>query len=219
VYIDPRKAPPEFLEPLASAYLEDVGEYLQIKQWKQIIWDTEHTLEKIAEASYAEVYRLTETRPIRSEVPETSILKIMRLKSPEDAESLDCEKAIEVSNVVSEFRILNDLTELPGFVIYKAAQLVQGPPAASCVAAWDEYNRLHNGETEFPDPRGCSDRALFLVIELADAGTVLEDYEITTVSEAWDIFLGTIMALTRGEEECQFEVSASTSPVFLSSLT
>ncbi|EHL02495.1 putative serine/threonine-protein kinase haspin like protein [Glarea lozoyensis 74030] len=100
---------------------------------------------------------------------------------------------------------MNTLTELPGFVTFKGAFLVKGQPGKHYFKAWDKYHYNSKEGSWFTDPRYYDDQTTFLVIELGDAGTVLEDYPLRTMDELWDIFLGTVIALAKGEMACEFE--------------
>jgi serine/threonine-protein kinase haspin len=181
---------------------------LETRSWHHVLPSRGFQLDKIAEASYAEVYRVTSWKT-RKESERTSILKIMRLISPHDPSSYECETAMEVGNVVSEFRIMNALTELPGFVTFKGAFLIQGQPGKHYFKAWDKFHHESKEGSYFTDPRFYDENTTFLVIELGDAGTVLEDYQIESIDELWDIYLGTVIALAKGEMACEFEVSPS----------
>ena len=197
---------PDFFEPLSSAFLTDLATPLETRSWHHVLPGWGYYLDKIAEASYAEVYRVTSWKT-KTEPEKTSILKVMRLISPQDPSSYDCETAMEVANVVSEFRIMNALTELPGFVTFKGAFLIRGQPGKYYVKAWDKFHNDSRDGSMFTDPRHYSGNTTFLVIELGDAGTVLEEYQMQTIDELWDIYLGTVVALAKGEMACEFEAS------------
>ncbi|CAG8977549.1 hypothetical protein HYALB_00012355 [Hymenoscyphus albidus] len=201
----------EHFEPLLSAYATDRASEMLVLDWAEILpkWTKTHKYEitKIAEASYAEVYRLIEEEASCVDgLRRSSILKVMRLKSPRDPESLECDTASRVEDVVSEIRIMNALTEIPGYVSFKDAFLVKGAAEPFLVNAWDEYVRTcEEEESYFTDPREYTEDTVFLVVELGDAGITLDDYRIESVEEVWDIFLGSVMALAMGEIDRGFE--------------
>jgi len=95
----------EQLKPLVTAYKTDRGEKLIIKKWADVL-AANARMKKIAEASYAEVYRITNNIG-------TSIIKIMELQLPKDPGSLERRTALKVGDVVSEIRIMNAMTEVP----------------------------------------------------------------------------------------------------------
>jgi serine/threonine-protein kinase haspin len=180
-----------------------------MKKWSEII-DKDVSIVKIAEASYAEVYRVTTSQG-------SSILKVMQLKMPSNPESVEAYWTVDIEQIISEIRIMNAMTEIPGFVSFKDAHLVQGKPGIALSAAWDSYLSQFvgidpdnpNPTSFFPSPELYSDESLFLAIELGDAGEVLNEFRIDHLDKFWDIFLGTILALSRAEIESEFEVSDS----------
>ncbi len=101
---------------------------------------------------------------------------------------------------------MNALTSVPGFVTFKEAHLVQGKPTIAYTKAYEQWETQDKNYSNFPHPTKYSDRSFFLVVELGDAGSVLEEYEITSIDEVWDIFLGVVMALARAESSNEFEV-------------
>ncbi|KAF7863113.1 hypothetical protein EAF04_007196 [Stromatinia cepivora] len=184
------------LSPLLDAYEKDNGYPLATKKWDDVLAPGS-SIQKIAEASYAEVFRIS--NPVGS-----SILKLLRLKVPTDPTSKRSDTAIKVETVVSEMRLMNALTEIPGFVKFKDAHIVEGKPPAAFVTAYEGHLNA-GGESYFPHPNKISKHAVFLAIELGDAGHVLENYSIKNVNQLWDIFLGVVIALARAEIEHEFE--------------
>ncbi|TEY75125.1 hypothetical protein BOTCAL_0065g00270 [Botryotinia calthae] len=184
------------LSPLLTAYEKDNGYPLATKNWDDVL-AAGSSIQKIAEASYAEVFRIT--NPVGS-----SILKLQRLKVSTDPTSKKSDTAIKVDTVVSEMRLMNALTEIPGFVKFKDAHIVEGKPPAAFVTAYEGHLDA-GGESYFPHPNKISKHAVFLAIELGDAGHVLEKYPIKNVDQLWDIFLGVVIALARAEIEHEFE--------------
>jgi hypothetical protein len=58
----------------------------------------------------------------------------------------------------------------------------------------------------YPSPSRYLDDTTFLVVELGDAGKSLENWELDSVDQLWDIFLLETIALARAEEVAMFEV-------------
>ena len=187
-----------YLKPLTNSYRKDLQSPLQIQQWEAIL-DDDSTISKIAEASFAEVYRVINDQG-------SSILKIIQLKIPSDPSSLDSSTAIKIEATVSELRIMSAMTEVPGFVKFKEAYLVQGKPTKALVKSYEDYINPKRYST-FPRPDMYTEDSTFLVLELGDAGCVLDEMTIEGIEQVWDILLSTIMALGRAEESFQFEVS------------
>jgi len=59
----------------------------------------------------------------------------------------------------------------------------------------------------YPSPSRYLNDTRFLVVELGDAGTALEDLELQSTDQVWDVFLGVAVALARAENLIKFEVS------------
>lgn len=192
------------LLPLVTAYSIDTGRTMTTHSWADLL-PPDCTVIKIAEASYAEVYRIT--------IPsgETSIIKVMRIQSPSDPASSTSDTAIRVENIVSEVRIMNTLTELPGFVRFKDAHIILGRSVQAFIDAYEHREELCKADRAslFPHPELYTDASEFLAIELGDAGCVLEDFAVTSIEQVWDILLGTILALAKGEMANEFEVGIS----------
>ncbi|PHH91020.1 hypothetical protein CDD83_1913 [Cordyceps sp. RAO-2017] len=165
---------------------------------------------KIAEASYAEVYRVSNERG-------TSIIKVIRLESPIKPQTkaqvrsgLVDEEPHAEADVDGELQISEWLADIPGFVVYKERYLVQGRGTKQLLETHQAFQRRMKkqdpGRAQFyPSPSRYLDQTKFLVIELGDAGTALEDWELTDESQLWDIFLLEAIALARAEDLALFE--------------
>lgn len=171
-------------------------------------------IEKIAEASYAEVYRITNDRG-------TSIIKVIRLESPikpqtkaQQKSGLVDEEAHSEDDLAGELQISELLADIPGFVIYKEKYTVQGKTTPALLETHQTFHkkmkRKDPGRLQFyPSPSRYLNETKFLVVELGDAGTALEDLEIHSVDQIWDIFLNVAVALARAENLVRFEVRRS----------
>ena len=185
-------------------------------------------IEKIAEASYAEVYRITNAHG-------TSIIKAVRLESPlkpqtkaQARSGLVDEAPHAEADMHGELRISDWLADIPGFVVYKEQYVVQGRAPRALLETHQAFHRREKRKDPdrlqfYPSPSRYLDDTRFLVVELGDAGTALEDFQLTSVSQVWDIFLHTALALARAEDLVEFEVrlplpslsSTSLTPLFL----
>ncbi|WYZ40599.1 hypothetical protein EsH8_IV_000940 [Colletotrichum jinshuiense] len=168
------------------------------------------TIEKIAEASYAEVYRVRNERG-------TSIIKCIRLESPIKAQT----KAQERSGLVDEephseddmrgeLSISEWLADIPGFVIYKERYLVKGKAPKCLLETHQTFHRKMKRKDPdrlqfYPSPSRYLADTVFLVVELGDAGVALEDFELSNSSQLWDIFFHVAIALARAEDLACFE--------------
>ncbi|KAJ9151928.1 Serine/threonine-protein kinase haspin [Pleurostoma richardsiae] len=167
-------------------------------------------IEKIAEASYAEVYRIRNERG-------TSIIKAIRLQSPikpqtkaqQKSELVDEEPHCE-EDLVGELKISEWLADIPGFVVYKERYIVRGKTTPALLETHRTFHRRAKRKDPdriqfYPSPSRYLDDTQFLVVELGDAGIALEDFELVSVDQLWDIFLLVAIALARAEDQIKFE--------------
>ncbi|KAK3504630.1 hypothetical protein B0T13DRAFT_10889 [Neurospora crassa] len=173
-----------------------------------------NSITKIAEASYAEVYRITNPRG-------TSIIKVIRLQSPIKPQTkaqiksgLVDEEPHAESDLQGELKISEWLADIPGFVIYKERFIVEGKGTKELLETHQVFQRKMKrkdpGRAQFyPSPSRYLESTRFLVVELGDAGTALEDFmvEVKTGAEniLWDVFLSTAVAMARAEGMVRFE--------------
>ncbi|XWW97062.1 hypothetical protein V2A60_005043 [Cordyceps javanica] len=182
---------------------------LRILSWEDVCPHGDR-IEKIAEASYAEVYRVTNDRG-------SSIIKVIRLHSPIKAQTKAQERAKLVDeephaeeDIDGELQISEWLADIPGFVVYKERYVVQGKATRQLLETHQVFQRRMKrqdpGRAQFyPSPSRYLDDTRFLVVELGDAGVALEDWKLTTESQLWDIFFLVAVALGRAEDLAMFE--------------
>ena len=192
-------------EKIAATTTNDL---VQLK-WPDVC-PTDSTITKIAEASFAEIYRIINPLGI-------SIIKVIRLASPIKPQTkaqvkagLVDEEPHDPNSACSELRISQWLASIPGFVVYKEQFLVGGKATPKLVATHQAFHRkLKRQDPDrlqfYPSPSRYLDDTTFLVIELGDAGVGLEDFNLAHVDMVWDIFLLLAVALARAEELAGFE--------------
>jgi serine/threonine-protein kinase haspin len=61
----------------------------------------------------------------------------------------------------------------------------------------------------YPSPSRYLDDTKFLIVELGDAGTALEDFELATADQLWDIFFHVAIAMARAEARIGFEACSA----------
>lgn len=167
-------------------------------------------IEKIAEASYAEVYRITNERG-------TSIIKVIRLDSPIKPKTkaqiksglVDEEPHCE-DDLIGELKISEWLADIPGFVVYKERYLIQGKTTPALLETHQSFHKKMKRQDPdriqfYPSPSRYLDDTKFLVVELGDAGIPLEDVALQSTDHLWDIFLNVAVALARAEDQINFE--------------
>ncbi|POR34084.1 Serine/threonine-protein kinase haspin-like protein hrk1 [Tolypocladium paradoxum] len=182
---------------------------LRILNWDDVCPPGDRIV-KIAEASYAEVYRVTNERG-------TSIIKVIRLDSPIKPKTKAQVKAGLVDeephaedDIDGELQISEWLAHVPGFVVYKERYIVQGKASRQLLETHQVFQkrmkRQDPGRAQFyPSPSRYLDETKFLVVELGDAGIALEDWELADESQLWDIFFLEAIALARAEDLAMFE--------------
>lgn len=183
---------------------------LRVLTWEDVCQPGDR-IEKIAEASYAEVYRITNDRG-------TSIIKVIRLASPirpqtkaQQKSGLVDEEPHGEDDLAGELQISELLADIPGFVIYKEKYIVQGKTTPALLETHQTFHRRVKRKDPdrlqfYPSPSRYVQDTKFLVVELGDAGMALEDLDIISVEQIWDVFLGVAIALARAENLVQFEV-------------
>jgi serine/threonine-protein kinase haspin len=185
------------------------GETLRILTWDDVCPPGDK-IEKIAEASYAEVYRVTNDKG-------TSIIKVIRLHSPIKAQTKTQQRAGLVdeephseSDLKGELQISEWLADIPGFVVYKERYIVRGKACHGLLETHQSFHRKMKRRDPdrlqfYPSPSRYLDDTKFLVVELGDAGTALEDFALVDSSQLWDIFFLVAIALARAEDLILFE--------------
>lgn len=205
----PRR-PREPEKPTPAFTPVNTQEEFQILTWEDVCPFGDR-IEKIAEASYAEVYRITNDRG-------TSIIKVIRLESPikpqtkaQQKSGLVDEDPHSEDDLAGELQISELLADIPGFVIYKEKYSVQGKTTPALLETHQTFHKKMKRKDPdrlqfYPSPSRYLNDTKFLVVELGDAGTALEDLEIISVDQIWDIFLHVAVALARAENLVRFEV-------------
>jgi serine/threonine-protein kinase haspin len=217
----------EKLKEEESATIEDDGESETVEQEEEEEEEEEESqlntlawhdlcppgdvIEKIAEASYAEVYRVTNERG-------TSIIKVIRLASPIKAQTkaqvrsgLVDEEPHAEDDVQGELQISEWLADIPGFVVYKDRYVVQGKATPGLLETHQMFQKKMKRQDPdraqfYPSPSRYLDGTRFLVVELGDAGRALEDWQLDSEAQLWDVFLLEAIALARAEDLAMFEV-------------
>ena len=173
-------------------------------------------VEKIAEASYGEVYRLKLIdRSTSSEAGTAaeSVLKVIPLKPEVVSKSRkrQAEQMSAVEDVFMEVQTLMRMSVIPGFTNFRDLRVMEGRFPTPFVKAWKGYIR-DRGKSYLPDPgniRTYPKSQLWAVIEMENAGMDLEKFPLRNFVQTWDIFWGVAMALAKGEDLARFEVSMS----------
>lgn len=152
------------------------------------------SLVKIAEASFGEVYRLSlqpeaaEDTDLPLSKNDESVLKVIALTQPTETlpkSKRDHERALKKAenmskpdDVASELKLLQRLSDIPGFTNFRDLRVLKGSPPAPFAAAFTAFNESQKAAKKelsiFPDPAkkaSYSKDQLWAVIEMQDAGT------------------------------------------------
>jgi len=180
------------------------------------------SIKKIAEASFGEVYRLSLLQEhAKLSKADESVLKIISLKPPpaalkgkklSKAAKTRLEGMSDPGDVLSEVRLLQRMTTIPGFTNFRDMTILKGRPGQGFIDAWKGWNdnQSNNGKERsvFPNPSkkaSYSEDQLWAVIEMQDAGTDLENTKVDNVWMIWDIFWNVVLSIGKGEEGAKFE--------------
>lgn len=195
------------------------------------IWSTQlsshFSINKIAEASFGEVYRLS----LLEDIPEISrsdesVFKIIPLRAPSSTLPTDKRKRkaaltkqemmSKPEDVANEVKLLQRMSAIPGFTNFRDMRILQGRPPEAFSAAFKAWNAEQKTKkkdlSHFPDPSkkaSYSEDQLWAVIEMQDAGNdlerIVESGECTSIWTVWDIFWQVVLSLAKGEEGAEFE--------------
>lgn len=207
----------EHLNPLTQ--LDCVSRTRDIQLW-HAEWTSLCTISKIAEGSYGSVFRMSDKKKSQ---PET-IGKLMPLRAKSGVGSRRASNTT-IEAAASEVKLLELMSDVPGFVMFRAAEVLIG---ALPRALRDEYRAYSakeygsNGGSSGADAWFPNHQA-WLFIEMDDAGFELDDaltgaadgsgllqvsmagQRFLTVKRTRDIVWGVVEALMRGEQVHRFE--------------
>ena len=178
-------------------------------------WTTERmsllSMQKIGEGSFGEVYRATSNT-------ETVIMKVVPLNARKGPGS---RKYTSIQSAANEIQLLEKMQKIPGFVEFRGACVLYGSMPSQLIKEWNLY-KAQGRTVESKDPNkktAYSERQLWLLIEMSDAGTNLESGyyrppgisdcmlqdKYLSVQRTWDIFWQIVRALAKAEVYAEFE--------------
>ena len=215
------EGPEEYLRPLT----EVTGAVADFAPWAETIFE-HFDVAKIGDGSYADVFKVT-PKAKSSETP-LVISKLIPLRPMFKPRGLKWKDMSTVEDALSEIRLLDAMTEIPGFVEFRSAKVLRGcmpePLKDACTAYYEARRYLVNSEVTKPRIHYRADQ-LWLVIEMSDAGadldTLLREGDASgtlplridkkskekrlDIRQTRDLFWATANALAHGEEEAKFE--------------
>lgn len=205
-----------YLEPLTN--LEGVvSEIKHLSKWYEE-WTLHCHVIKIAEGSFGSVFRLSDKEGLQ----EPTIGKLMPLR-PKSGKGSRKPGYTHIADAVSEIRLLETMSQVPGFVEFRSAEVLIGELPKPFKQEYRSYKAKCKGNKEsFCDLRYPDDQT-WVFIEMGNAGTELEDallpeteenmilekdeksQWVLKVQDVRDIFWGVAEALANGEEAQEFE--------------
>lgn len=187
--------------------IKNIGD--MFKTWQEVF-----TITKIAQGSFGSILRTQ----MKSDPSNFTVCKLMPIKYGEGMES-DGSLRTNIKDAAAEVRVLDRMSESPGFVQFRSAHVLEGELPGFLVDMSNEWDKDHPKDKTPPDHRGSQ---LWLLIEMSDAGTDLATLlkeafpdgtylnkkgkgARLTGYQAWDIFWSVAEALAHGEVNAEFE--------------
>lgn len=205
-----------YLEPLTK--LEGVtSDIKNIESWYHE-WTLHCNVTKIAEGSFGSVFKLSD----KGGLQEATIGKLMPLR-PKTGKGSRKAGYTHVKDAASEIRLLEIMSQVPGFVEFRSAEVLIGGLPKPLKREYRTYKakckskKMSFCETQYPENQ------MWVFIEMGNAGTELEDALLPVsednmilerdehgqwmirIQDARDIFWGVTEALANGEEVQEFE--------------
>ncbi|KAL8970954.1 MAG: hypothetical protein Q9197_003533 [Variospora fuerteventurae] len=187
---------------------------LDFADWFRV-WTSHCNFIKIAQGTYGAVFRIES----KAEPGTFTIGKLMPLRAPSGFGSKTKEFTAPGAGR-NEVLLLSRLDELPGFVQFRKAEILQGAVPAVLQAASAEFDAAHGDDITTWWSRACSNATqLWLFLEMTDAGTDLEavianqvqfrprtlNPQALTILEIRDVFWQVASALALAEQKFEFE--------------
>jgi len=216
--VNPDVARPEFNpfdEITALTSLECVDP--EIKDFDQhcALLQSYFKVTKVAQGSFAGVYRME----LITSPSLYTVWKLIPIKPKKGRGSRSRNNQTLIQDAAAEVKALAVMQQIPGFVDFRSAQVLQGPlPAFFDKLDYDWYCDHSDDASSI----SYKPNQLWLLIEMSDAGSDLETVlekgfpdgsllnkrdqgQRLTIKQTWDIFWGVTEALARGEATAQFE--------------
>ena len=187
--------------------IKNIGD--MFKTWQEVF-----TITKIAQGSFGSILRTQ----MKSDPSNFTVCKLMPIKHGEGTGS-DGSLQTYIKDAAAEVRVLDRMSESPGFVQFRSAHVLEGELPSFLVDMSHEWDNDHPKDKTPADHR---ESQLWLLIEMSDAGTDLatllkeafpdgtylnkkEKGARLTLYQAWDIFWSVAEALAHGEMNAEFE--------------
>ncbi|KAL8745415.1 MAG: hypothetical protein Q9190_002441 [Brigantiaea leucoxantha] len=204
-----------YLQPLLG--LSDVNPGIRdIESWASM-WSTHCNIVKIAQGSYGGVFKLA----IRGSEEQYTIGKMIPLRAKSGFGSRTSDFA-SISDAANEVSMLVRLNDIPGYVEFRSADILQGELPKQLVLASKAFDEASEEDSKHWIAATKNSQQLWLFLEMSDAGTDLEkvfkvglpegpflqsktESKYLTLQEARDIFWLVAEALAIAEDRASFE--------------
>lgn len=163
----------------------------------------EHSVTKIGEASFSEVYQYTTPNDA------TYVIKVIPLEHGPSMRSGPALSPISsVDREVAVTAALGTLTEpwATHFVRLVSAHVVRGAYSSRLLQAWDAFAVAHPDRCENVRPSVLPATQMYALLVMEHAGTELERLPLRSWVERAAVFFQVACALAHAEQETQFEV-------------
>uniref|UniRef100_V5E8T2 non-specific serine/threonine protein kinase n=2 Tax=Kalmanozyma brasiliensis (strain GHG001) TaxID=1365824 RepID=V5E8T2_KALBG len=179
---------------------------------------SQRRLEKIGEASYSEVFKISSSRSntsADSDRQEALVLKIIPISSssisnndnedlPYTSPAADVEREIRLMQLIGREASVAD-----SFVSLRAVHVVRGAYPAPLLQAWDRWDakrRVRTGEgAENIRPHVLGRQQVYALLVMTDGGMDLESLKLRSWSQAASIFRQVAIGLGKMETKYEFE--------------
>lgn len=151
---------------------------------------------KIGEGVYGEVFRYRNADSVGT----ATVMKVI----PIEGEMLvNGERQKQFEEILSEIVIASELSNLryglhnqtTGFNQLKSVRCVQGVYPARLIELWELFEE--NRGTENDNPKMFGEDQLYIVLEMANAGSDLESFVFANYNEVYDVFIQVFMRFLR----------------------
>ncbi|WFC98248.1 non-specific serine/threonine protein kinase [Malassezia yamatoensis] len=162
-------------------------------------------IEKVAEASYSEVYRVTRGSLGSKGKSAVTVVKVIPLegdtivKGPAQSSLASVEREIRMTSALS-----SNTKGYAQFVQLQESHIVQGRYPPRLLQAWDRFKES-SSRSENPRPDQLTATQRYALLCMNDAGTEWEYTTIDTWVERAALFWQVAYAISQAETDCSFE--------------
>ncbi|CBQ68238.1 conserved hypothetical protein [Sporisorium reilianum SRZ2] len=170
-------------------------------------------LEKIGEASYSEVFKISASAAADRDQQEATVLKIIPISRPSSDQDDDLPYTSPAADVEREIRLMQlvarESSASGSFVSLRAAHVVRGAYPAALLSAWDRWDAKRRAKTgegaENIRPHVLGRQAVYAVLVMSDGGVDLESLRVKSWVQAASIFAQVVGGLGAMEAKYEFE--------------